>query len=214
MSFTRILTASLALALALTSGAHGIVRVKSAPEVGRHVFEGSFGISGSLEEVGGGDDVAWSFGWSYHANNSLGVGITLGSNRPEKFQGRLKPLGLSFEVPGYFENKFDYVTANIHLRAPTQSGLVPRLQAGFGYYRIDFEFRPLNPTDFSERVEQGEFGMHYGVGLDYLITENLAIGVIGNYHLISLDDRFDVTAVLGNWFRTWDLKASVSFYIQ
>ncbi len=213
-NFTRILTASLTLALALSSGAHGIVRVRSAPEVGRHVFEASFGISGSLEEAAGGDDIAWSLGWSYHANNSLGIGITVGSNKPESFEGRLRPRFVATEIPGIIENKFQYVTANIHVRAPTRGGLVPHLQAGFGYYQIDFEFRPRDPNDFSERVDQGEFGMHYGVGLDYLITESLALGVIGNYHLISVDDRFDVTGVLGDWFDTWDLKASVSIYVQ
>ncbi|MCH7878638.1 MAG: outer membrane beta-barrel protein [candidate division Zixibacteria bacterium] len=213
-SFTKSLSAALILALSLTSSAQSIVRVKSPPEVGRHVFEGSLGISGSLEEAAAGGDVAWSFGWSYHANNSLGIGISIGANSPENFEGRLKPLGVNFEIPGVFENKFQYLTANIHVRAPTRVGLVPHLQAGFGYYQIDFEFRPVDPNDFSERVEQGEFGMHYGVGLDYLISNSLAIGVIGNYHLISMDDDFDITAVLGDWYDTWDLKASISFYIQ
>ena len=140
------------------------------------------GISGSLEEAAAGGDVAWSFGWSYHANNSLGIGITIGANKPENFQ----------TASGRFENKFQYLTANVHVRAPTRVGLVPHLQAGFGYYQIDFEFRPTNPAEISERVEQGDFGMHYRVGLDYRISKSLATGVIGNYHLISLEDVFNI----------------------
>ena len=55
----------------------------------------------------------------------------------------------------------------------------------------------------------------FGKGhLDYLITESLALGVIGNYHLISMDDTLPLTSLLGDWYDTWDLKASVSFYIQ
>ncbi|MFQ5606715.1 MAG: outer membrane protein [Candidatus Zixiibacteriota bacterium] len=198
------------LSALLATPAEGIVRVQAPPEVGIHVFEANLGLSGSLEEAAAGEDISWSAGWSYHANNTLGFGVMLGSNRPEEFDGTL--FDGPTVTPGTFENKFEYITANVHVRAPTRSGFVPRLQAGFGYYQIDFEFRPLSPGGFSERVDQGEFGMSYGVGVDYLLGSSLAVGVIGNYHLISVDDRFAITGVLGDWYDSWDLKAVISVY--
>ncbi len=201
------------IAFTLQSGAtsaNAIVRVSAPPDVGTHVFNADLGISGSLEEVTGGEDLAWSLGWTYHANNSLGIGLSAGSNRPESFAGSLFSQGS--RTDGFFENKFEFVTANIHVRAPTRAGFIPHLQAGFGIYQIDFNFTPLTPGEFSQKVEQSEFGMHYGVGLDYLVSKNIAVGVIGNYHLISMDRSFVITDVLGDWHKSWDIRAGFSFY--
>ena len=104
------------------------------------------------------------------------------------------------------------------MRAPTRGGFVPRVQAGFGYYDFKFEMKDNTNDLLLDSYSDGRFGMFFGGGLDYLVAENLSVGVVGNYHFISLNQpnptNTEVTLItgLGDWYDTWDIKAVVSLY--
>jgi hypothetical protein len=193
------------------SNADAITRVRPTPEVGKHVFQVEAGISGSFEEATGGGAEAWSLGWSYHADRSLGIGITIGKAKPEDFEGLLSE---NFIVrDGVFRSELSFTTVTIHVRAPSRSGLVPRVVAGFGVYSPDLSFAPLIPNDFIPlKYDETEFGMFFGFGVDYLIGDQLSLGIVGDYHFVSVDEVSPLTLPLDNWFDTWDIKAVVSFY--
>lgn len=203
--------AGLAITFTAAEPANAIRRVAPVPEVGRHVFQAELGFSGSLEDVSGGGEEAWSVGWTYHADKVFGLGITAGGNSPEDFAGL---LAINFvEYPGNFTSKFTYLTGTAHVRAPTRAGWIPRLQAGFGLYRTEFKFTEIGGSLRLED-EDDRFGMFFGGGVDYLVSENLSLGIVGNYHFTSVDDRSPLSAPLDEWFQTWDIKAVVSFYTR
>jgi Outer membrane protein beta-barrel domain len=183
--------------------AHSIVRVQVAPEVGRHVFQLDLGGTGSFEELAGDKGLSWSAGWTYHADNTLGLGVTVGKNKPES--------SVLTSAPSFLDYDYTYVTATIHVRAPTRSAFIPHLQAGFGKYYLNVgEFDILtNSQLFSAEVD--DFGMFFGFGIDYLVAPSLSVGFVGNYHFISIGNN---NLGLGEWYDTWDLKAVVSFYTR
>jgi len=177
-----------------------------APEVGRQVFQLDLGGTGSFEDFAGDAGFSWSAGWTYHADNTLGFGVTIGRNLSESDVFTRAGTTLDFN--------YSYVTATAHVRAPTRSAFIPHLQAGFGYYNLN-----IDETDFATNIlltsiDDGNFGMFFGVGIDYLIAPHLSLGVIGNYHFISLDQNRDQTQGLGDWYDTWDIKAVISVYTR
>lgn len=193
-------------ALLMAESAEAITRVRPVAEVGKHIFQIEGGVAGSFEELSGGESSAWALGWSYHADRSLGIGISIGRNKPENEV-------FKFDT---FTGSFDYVTVDIHVRAPNRSAFVPRVLAGFGYYNIEL-VRFQIPENRLLTFDEGQFGMRFGAGLDVLAGDQFSIGVVATYHYISLDqpDFFtEASAVdgLGNWYDTWDIKAVVSFY--
>ncbi len=202
---TRIFAAlALITLIATPSQTQAIVRVNVAPEVGRYMLQLDLGRTGALEDNSGDKGFAWSAGWSYHADNTLGFGITIGSNPAESNVSLSNGYSLDF--------KYDYLTATVHVRTPTRSAFFPHLQAGFGYYKLTIdEFLP-NTSSPAVSVNNEEFGMFFGIGVDYLIVSNLSIGIIGNFHYISLDQSLEQTQGLGDWYDTWDVKGVITLY--
>ncbi len=183
-----------------------IVRVKVAPEVGRHVFQLDAGGTGSFEDFAGDQGFSWSAGWTYHADNVLGLGVTVGNNAPES--------DVFTSVGTLLDFQYTYVTATVHVRAPTRSAFIPHLQAGFGYYNLNIdEFDRLTRVQLLS-IDDNKFGMFFGFGLDYLIAPHLSIGAIANYHFVSLDQNIPQTQGLGEWYNTWDIKAVLSIYTR
>lgn len=194
------------LTLLGSSDSHAITRVRPVPDVGKHIFQVGGGLSGSFEENAEGGSGAWSLGWSYHADRSLGIGVTFGGLEPEE----------SIFVSDEFTASLSFVTVDVQVRAPTRGGFVPRVLAGFGYYDTEFT-RFLIPENTVLKLDEGRFGMRFGAGLDALIGDRFSVGIIGNYHFVSLDrpELFaPPTAVdgLGEWYDTWDIKAVFSLY--
>lgn len=187
----------------------GITRVKSAPEVGRHVLQLDLGMSGAFEELTEGGKLAWSVGWSYHADRSLGIGLTVGQNKPEE---------LVFANNTMLATQFTYLAATVNVRSPSRAGLIPMARAGFGYYDTKFEAISSLTGMTLDSESEGRFGMFFGLGLDYLLTDNISLGIVGDYHFISLEgpqiytEQPPLTSGLGAWYDTWDIKAVVSFY--
>lgn len=176
----------------LVERAEAIERVAPTPEVGTHLIQGAFGIAGSSEDFAEGTGVAWSALYSYHANNPFGPAVAIGQNEPEDFDG--------------INNKFTYFVAGFDIHSPTRSGFVPFLQALFGIYKIDF-------SSPSARIETNQFGMLFGGGVDFLVTDRVGVGVVGNLQYVSLDDEIQAMQSLGDWFNTWDIKGVVTLYI-
>ena len=209
MNTSRTYTISASLALAITAAlltptsTHAITRVKVAPEVGRHIFQLDLGTSGSIEEDAADIGFAWSAAWTYHADNSLGLGITVGRNKPESNFSAINSTFLDYD--------FSYVAATIHVRAPTRGAFIPRLQAGFGKYSLNINQFDRATSSKLVSVDVDDFGMFYGFGVDYLIAPHLSLGVVANYHFISVNDS-DIG--VGEWYDTWDLKAVITIYTR
>jgi len=190
----------------VSAPAEAIVRVKVAPEVGRQVFQLDLGGTGSFEDFAGDAGLAWSAGWTYHADNALGFGVTVGRNLSES--------NIPTGAGTILDFSYNYITATAQVRAPTRSAFIPHLQAGFGYYKLNIDETDFDTNIRVASVRDGNFGMFFGLGVDYLIAPHVSLGVIGNYHFISLDQNRIQTQGLGDWYDTWDIKGVLSFYTR
>jgi len=178
-----------------------------APEVGRQVFQLDLGGTGSFEDFAGDAGFSWSAGWTYHADNTLGFGVTVGHNTPE-----VNTIGNEAKT-NKLAMDFTYVTATVHVRAPTRSSFIPHLQAGFGYYNLDAELTTLSGK-YLDSSNDDDFGMFFGLGMDYLVAPHLSLGIIGNYHFVSVRQSSPISPGVGDWYDTWDIKAVISVYTR
>ncbi len=207
LAVSGALSLLLVIFLLAPDSAQAIVRVKVAPEVGRHVFQLDLGGTGAIEDFAGDAGFAWSAGWAYHADNTLGLGVTVGRNLSES------NIPITADKDADFSYK--YATATVQVRAPTRSSFIPHLQAGFGLYSLNIEERKISNTTAIiplARVDDTRFGMFFGAGLDYLVNSHVSLGVIGNYHYISVNQNIPQTQGLGDWYNTWDVKGVLTFY--